>query len=792
MASVYHSFLGLVFLSLYFIHSTSTSHVYIVYLGLNNIQDPILTSNYHLQLLSNVVPSQQDARKSMLYSYKHSFSGFSAKINSTQAATLARMDRVISVFKSRILRLHTTRSWDFMGLHLDPIGDQETPLQLRHGDNTIVALFDTGVWPESKSFHEEPNMHPIPKTWRGKCVKGQDFDPKTSCNLKLIGARYYLKGYEQEHGPLNTTVTSEYRSSRDANGHGTHTASTAVGSTVKKASFLGIGLGTARGGAPRARLAVYKVCWEDGRCNEADILAAFDDAIHDGVDVISASFGLPPPLVPFYESSSDIGSFHAMQKGISVIFSAGNSGPDPALVQNVAPWSTCVAASSIDRNFLTKILVDNSLSFTGESLNTEHIEATLVGARTYFRGGICRPSRWINNDASGTVILCFSAPGAVQIQEAEVAAWVANATGLIFVDSPTRQYVDADIIPTIRVDIIQGTKMNRYLSQNMSSLPKVHIFPSKTVIKQSPAPIVAEFSSRGPSSTSPDILKPDISAPGISILAAWPPGIPPTSTNIDKRSVDWNFLSGTSMSCPHVSGIVALVKSLHPDWSPAAIRSALMTTAYNRDTNHDSILSAGTNEESNFFDIGAGHVNPLKAIDPGLVYDLKADDYVLFLCNNGYTEDQIKRIISLSPGVNVNCPKGRKSNTNLNYPSITVSSLESMITVKRTVRNVGGRKSSVYIARIVCPHGVEVTVWPRILFFSYFRDEISYYVSFKPQKMSQGRYDYGEIVWSDGYHTVRSPLAVCVNTATPAATAIDDSSQAFDQLLPLAAGTASS
>ncbi|KAI3518652.1 hypothetical protein L1887_07459 [Cichorium endivia] len=778
-----HSFLGLVFLSLYFIHSASTSNVYIVYLGLNNIQDPILTSNYHLQLLSNVFQSREDARQSMLYSYKHSFSGFSAKINTTQAATLAGMEQVISVFKSQILQLHTTRSWDFMGLNLDPIDDQATPLQLTHGDNTIVGLFDTGIWPESKSFHEEPNMHPIPKTWKGKCVKGQEFDPKKYCNLKLIGARYYLKGYELEHGPLNTTENLEYRSPRDANGHGTHTASTAVGSTVKKVSFFGFAQGIARGGAPRARLAVYKVCWEDGRCSEADILAAFDDAIHDGVDVISASFGLPPPLVPLYNSSSDIGSFHAMQKGISVIFSAGNNGPDPSLVQNVAPWSTCVGASSIDRNFPTRILLDNSLSFTGESLNTKHIEANLVGARTFFRGGICRVSRWRNNDAAGAVILCFSTPGAVQIEEAEVAAWVANATGLIFVDSPTRQYVDVDIIPTIRVNMIQGTKMNHYLSQRTST-PKVHVFPSKTVIRESPAPVVADFSSRGPNSISPDILKPDITAPGVSILAAWPPGIPPTSASIDERSVEWNFESGTSMSCPHVSGVVALIKSLHPDWSPSAIKSALMTTAYTRDMNHDTILSGGTNEEATPFDIGAGHINPLKAIDPGLIYDLKADDYILFLCNNGYTKDQIKRIINLAPGTDVNCPKEFMSNTNLNYPSITVSSLESTVTIKRTVRNVGGKITSIYFARIVSPHGVEVTVWPRILFFSYFTDEISYYVTFRPKKVSQGRYDYGEIVWSDGFHTVRSPLVVCVNTATPV-TAIDDSSQALDQSLSL-------
>jgi subtilisin family serine protease len=208
-------------------------------------------------------------------------------------------------------------------------------------------------------------MKPIPSTWKGKCVKGEKFNPATACNRKLIGARYYLKGFEKKFGPLNMSGNPEYESPLDFLGHGTHTASTAVGSIVKNANFFGLGQGTARGGAPRARLAVYKVCWGkdfNGKCTEADILAAFDDALHDGVHIISASFGEPPPLTPFFASNTAIGSFHAMQLGITVVFSAGNNGPEPSLVSNVAPWSISVAASSVDRMFPTQILVDNNLS----------------------------------------------------------------------------------------------------------------------------------------------------------------------------------------------------------------------------------------------------------------------------------------------------------------------------------------------------------------------------------------------------------------------------------------------
>lgn len=213
-------------------------------------------------------------------------------------------------------------------------------------------------------------MGPIPRTWKGECMSGQSFNPSTACNRKLIGARYYLTGLEQQLGPLDTASDAEYRSPRDRLGHGTHTASTAIGSIVHNANFFGLGLGTARGGAPRARLAVYKVCWNktgDGtsKCSEADIMAAFNGALRDGVHIISASLGTTiAQLVPFFKLSTDIGSFHAMQKGVTVVFSAGNYeySPDPSTVKNVAPWSISVAASTIDRSFPTWMIFDNTVT----------------------------------------------------------------------------------------------------------------------------------------------------------------------------------------------------------------------------------------------------------------------------------------------------------------------------------------------------------------------------------------------------------------------------------------------
>ncbi|XXG65283.1 hypothetical protein AAC387_Pa05g3030 [Persea americana] len=764
MATPFQSFWGLFFsLSFYIIHSTSTNYVHIVYLGHNHAHDPLVTTEYHIQLLSTVFGSEDDAKKAMLYSYKHSFSGFAARLNSTQATTLASMGGVISVFKSKTLRLHTTRSWDFMGLTLNDGEPRLAPLQWAYGGDIVIGIFDTGIWPESESFHEEPGMGPVPSSWKGTCVKGELFNPTKACNRKLIGARYYVKGFEHDYGPLE----SEYCSPRDRLGHGTHTASTAVGSIRKNASFFGLGLGTARGGAPRARLAAYKVCWSDNliaRCTEADILMAYDDAISDGVHVISASLGMTPPLLSFFSSSSDIGSFHAVQMGVSVIFSAGNDGPDPSTVQNVAPWGTCVAGSTIDRMFPTQILLGNNISMMGEGFVVEQMNMRLADSSRYFNNnGVCELDNWNGKAATGRIVICFSTIGPQLSGSAALAVFNANGSGMIYAAPITKQFAEVDLIPTIYVNLDQGTQIQDYaLSQTKRKT--VQIFPSRTTIGRSPAPSVAYFSSRGPSSRSPNFLKPDISAPGVNILAAWPSKIPPTTFPVDFRSVNWSFESGTSMSCPHVSGIVALIKSAHRDWSPAAIKSAMMTTAYTRDTSLDNILAGGTMKAADPLDIGAGHVDPLKAIDPGLVYDMDAQDHILFLCSIGYTNDQISKMVLPSPKIDIDCPKGSKIDLdlNLNYPAIVISNLRCTITIKRTLRNVG-QSRAIYFVNVVSPDGVGIVIWPKVLFFSWHKEKISYYVTLTPLKHSQGRYDFGEIVWSDGYHHVKSPLVVCVN-----------------------------
>lgn len=225
-----------------------------------------------------------------------------------------------------------------------------------------------GIWPESKAFIDE-GLGAIPSGWKGFCQSGDQFNASKHCNKKLIGARWFVDGFLAQFGPsVNLTRLGEFLSARDADGHGTHVSSTAAGAYVANVSYNGVGLGTARGGAPRARLAIYKVCWkvQNGLCASADILKGFDEAIKDGVHVLTLS--IAASSLPLYSEVDGrdaiaIGSFHAVRKGIPVVCGAGNNGPSPQTVKNTAPWIITVAASTMDRAFATQITLGNNKTF---------------------------------------------------------------------------------------------------------------------------------------------------------------------------------------------------------------------------------------------------------------------------------------------------------------------------------------------------------------------------------------------------------------------------------------------
>ncbi|KAF8026433.1 hypothetical protein BT93_F3038 [Corymbia citriodora subsp. variegata] len=766
MGLSFHSRFLLSVLLLCLVHSPAFAlkKPYIVYLG-SQAHGPEPTAvdiervtNSHYDLLGSYLGSNEKAQEAIFYSYTHTINGFAAILKEDEAAEIAKHPNVLSVFLSKGRKLHTTRSWNFLGLGSDGgIPESSVLSKARFGEDTIIANLDTGVWPESKSFNDE-GLGPIPSKWRGICQQG--IKDKFPCNRKLIGARYFNKGYAAYAGRLNYT----YYTARDKDGHGTHTLSTAGGSFVPGASVFGNGNGTAHGGSPRARVAAYKVCWppiDDNECFDADILAGFDAAISDGVDVVSVSLGGRPS--EFFDDSIAIGSFHAARNGLVVVSSAGNDGPELETVANPAPWMITVAASTIDREFTTYVALGDKQHLKGSSLSSSGLPSQkfypLISSADAKAANVsaaeallCQAGTLDHKKVKGKILACLR--GINERVDKGYQAALAGAVGMILANDEENGNditADAHVLPAAHISFADGKVLFTYI--NSTKFPGAYMTRVKTVLNKTPAPFMADFSSKGPNTIEPAILKPDITAPGVNIIAAYSLAVSPTGLDFDKRRSPFYILSGTSMSCPHVSGIVGLLKTLYPSWSPATIRSAIMTTASTRDNTFKPILDSSF-VKATPFSYGAGHIRPNRVVDPGLVYDLTTNDYLDFLCARGYNQSQL-RFFTNDTHI---CPK-HSNVADLNYPSITVPNLKGTVVVTRRVRNVG--TPGTYNVRIKAPPGVLVSVQPQSLVFERFDEEKEFKVVLKPLVAGNPvDYVFGRLIWSDGTHYVRSPLVV--------------------------------
>ncbi|CAD6247665.1 unnamed protein product [Miscanthus lutarioriparius] len=717
----------------------------------------------HYDLLAGVFGGDKEkAREAIFYSYTKHINGFAANLDAAAAAEIARQPGVISVFPNRGRKLHTTRSWQFLGL-AGPGGVPRGAVwrKAKFGADTIIGNFDTGVWPESESFRDD-GLGPVPSHWKGACDKGQD--DKFHCNRKLIGARYFNKGYAAAAGALNASTNTP----RDPDGHGTHTLSTAGGSPVPGASVFGFGNGTASGGSPRARVAAYRVCYppvNGSECFDADILAAFDAAIHDGVHVLSLSLGGDPS--DYFDDGIAIGSFHAVRRGIAVVCSAGNSGPGLGTVSNLAPWLFTSGASTMDREFPSYIVYDRTKKAKGQSLSIttlpektsypliDSVKAAAANATTK-DAQLCMIGALDPAKAKGKIVVCLRGINP-RVAKGE-AVKQAGGFGMVLANDVTTGneiIADAHVLPATHIKYRDGLLLYNYI--NSTKNPTGFITKPATVLGTKPAPFMAAFSSQGPNTITPEILKPDITAPGVSVIAAWTRANSPTDLAFDPRRVAFNSESGTSMSCPHVSGVVGLLRTLHPEWSPAAIKSAIMTTAIEVDNKGELILNSSSRLSSPF-GYGAGHIYPTRALNPGLVYDLGDKDYLDFLCALKYNAT----VMPMFNGAPYTCPSGEAPHriTDLNYPSITVVNVTSVgATARRRVKNVS--KPSTYRAIVVEPAGVSVLVTPSVLKFSAKGEEKGFEVQFKVKDAALAKgYSFGALVWTNGRQFVRSPLVV--------------------------------
>ncbi|KAJ8767622.1 hypothetical protein K2173_018180 [Erythroxylum novogranatense] len=682
------------------------------------------------------VDISDNGEERMVHAYRNVVSGFAAKLTAEEVKAMEQKDGFLSARPQKLLQVHTTHSPRFLGLQhsfafwsFSSVWESSS-----YGKGVIIGVLDTGISPDHPSF-DDTGMSPPPAKWKGKC----EFNG-TLCNNKLIGARN-LVAKDKNQPPL------------DVEGHGTHTASTAAGNFVNGANVYGNANGTAVGMAPLAHLAIYKVCSPSG-CADADILAAMDAAVDDGVDVLSLSLG--GDSSPFYDDNIALGAFGAIQKGIFVSCSAGNSGPGHKTLSNDAPWILTVGASTMDRNLRARVRLGDGQTFLGESIFQQVVTPAfrpLIAA-----GNASEPSIYCGSGSlegvsvEGKIVLCQRGGKIARIDKGKEVKR-AGGVGMILMNDKPDGYstlADVHVLPSSHVAYADGRAIRAYINtQN----PTAEIKFEGTIIGLPDAPTVTSFSSRGPSLPSPGILKPDIIGPGVNILAAWPVSV----ENNTNTTATFNIISGTSMSCPHLSGIAALLKSAHPDWSPAAIKSAMITTAYTSSRRGKPILDEN-HHPADLLATGAGHVYPIKASDPGLVYDLQPEDYIPYFCGLKYKDREISFIVQRQ----VKCSEVSSiPEAQLNYPSFSIIFGVQTQTYSRVVTNVGPANST-YTVKITPPPGVNVTVNPGNIVFSKNSQKATYNVTFSRNNGEQRTQEFaqGNIIWSSGKYVVRSPILV--------------------------------
>eukprot|EP00253_Pinus_taeda_P010876 PITA_10876 len=664
----------------------------------------------------------------------------------------SELPQVVSVFASQRRILHTTRSIEFLGLvdEDDSVPSNSLWNSGSFGNDVIIGNLDSGVWPESESFIDT-NRGDIPSKWKGTCQNGKDFGSAQSFELciltikvlfnkvlfdtrKLIGARFFNAGYQSRYG----ISPNETLSPRDKTGHGTHTLSTAGGEFVANASIFGHGEGVAKGVAPNARVAAYKVCWTDVNniygCDDSDILAAIDTGISDGVDVFSISIGSAPgDIHPDYSHDAiAIGSFHAVQSGRVVVCSAGNSGPAKGTVANVAPWIITVAASTIDRDFPSIVTLRNDDIYVARDKvlpSSDYLRDVSFIDANQTEGELCFPGTLDPSKVNGKIVVCLRGANPLIVKGETVQ--LAGGVGIIVRNDPGGDLsilAEPYTIPAAHLSVFDGFLVFNYI-RNKTGSAVASIDVQMTRLNTKPAPVMATFSSQGPNPLTPDILKPDITAPGVNILAAFTEAVSATGASFDHRLVPFMLLSGTSMACPHVAGVVALLRNAHPDWSPAAIRSAIMTTGLNHSYNF------GQQQWANY-----------------------GWEWVTFANGSmNYSSTQIKGIT----GYDIPCPPVAPAIYDLNYPAITVSQLDGTVIVRRNVTNVADGPVNC-TAAVVGPTGVSVSVDPGTLEFSKTGDTKSFNVTLTAVNGSVGEYAFGNLTWLSANFLVVSPIVVKV------------------------------
>jgi hypothetical protein len=720
--------------------------------------DTVNVSNYaaYLDTRHGQAVGRVGGRK--VYDYKYGFNGFAAELTEAQAEALRSEAGVLSVTKDELQSITTSSTPHFLGLDApgglwDQLGGVDSA-----GEDIIIGVIDSGIWPESESFSDRTgtngngskggklSYHHI-LGWHGKCTPGEAFNA-SMCNQKLIGARRYNAAWGGD-AAIAAQRPWEFTSPRDYNGHGTHTSSTAGGNHDVTLTGPAAIFGKASGMAPRARIAMYKALWstQDGATASgftSDLVAAIDQAVADGVDVINYSIS---GTTTNFLDPVEISFLFAADAGVFVAASAGNNGPTTGTVAHPSPWITTVAAGTHNRTGAGSVTLGNGVTVNGASLAIavgpapfiDSVNAGLPGADATAvslcftaadNGGkpVLDPAK-----VAGKIVLCDRGVNARVAKSQAVKD--AGGVGMVLANvTPNSLNADFHFVPTVHVADTARAALKAYAATTGATAR----IAQSTILFNVPAPQTAAFSSRGPlTAGGGDLLKPDIIAPGQDIIAA----VAPTPPN---AGFSFNLLSGTSMSSPHVAGLAALLKNLHPDWTPMMIKSALMTSA-------SDVIDGPNTTSTVIFRQGGGHAAPNAAADPGLILNSSFNDWLAFLC--GAT-----RGISPAACTALSSAGYSLDPSNLNGASIAIGDLASSQTVKRTVTNVGDNPAT-YTASVTGLAGFTTVVTPSTLTLAPGQSG-SFSVTLTRTTATINTYVGGQLTWTDGPHRVRLPVVV--------------------------------
>ena len=634
---------------------------------------------YAVNLSGEITARAQEAVPDLAVrsAYTSAYGGVEASVPANQIAALLTTDGVVAVQQDKLEQplddntafIGATAVWPSLG------GSANA------GSNVIVGVIDTGVWPEHPML--APGSLGAPSGGLKGCQFGDGSDvahlgPPFDCNNKLIGAYAKTATYMANIGAGADEFCNNGTgicSPRDPEGHGTHTTTTAAGDCVVSAFLYGVERGPVCGVAPGARVIQYRVCLAQG-CFSSDSVAAVQQAILDGVNVInfSISGGAQP-----YSDPVELAFLDAVNAGISVNASAGNSGPGAATSDHGGPWTTTVGASTGPRSFLSTLhlTADGGATFDmpgGVTLTNGISSPTAVVLAQDIPGEDARCQTKLTTPAqiaaaTGKVVMCQRGTNARVDKGFNVVS--GGAAGMILYNAIKQdQESDNHWLPAIHVDG-PSTALLAFVNDPLhTNLKATWVQGTATATL---ADMMASFSSRGPLG---DWIKPDVTAPGVQVLAGMTPQ-PSGITNGPPGNL-YQAIAGTSMSSPHAAGVSALVKAAHPGWTPAQIKSALMTSSVQAVVKEDGVTPATP------FDMGAGSIRADRAVNPTLVFD---ETYLDFVAAGS---DPLHRI-------------------DLNIASIDATTMTGQITTKRTALNVSGQGQALAVS-VESPAGAQIIV----------------------------------------------------------------------------------